>query len=146
MAEPKITQAHSAFSLSCLVEVNIRPDAERIWIVLTDAKNFLRRNSTITRIEGESREGERLRPDVPGTDRIHHSPIPQSGEPAIGHDPAPMRGGLWDRVAPCPVLDRSHRVGSKRPMMGASLEHPRSARMPRMARPRGAESQLRRET
>ena len=69
MAEPKLTQAHSAFSMSCLVEVNIRANAERIWSILIDAKNFPRWNSTITRIEGEIREGERLRLHVPGTDR-----------------------------------------------------------------------------
>src|SRR4249920_3523976 len=69
MAEPKLTQAHSVFSMSCLVEVNIRANAERIWSILTDAKNCPRWNSTITRIEGEIREGERLRLHVPGTDR-----------------------------------------------------------------------------
>jgi len=68
MTEPKITQAHGAFSMSCGVEVKIRADAERIWSILTDAKNFPRWNSTITWIEGEIRDGERLRLHVPGTD------------------------------------------------------------------------------
>jgi hypothetical protein len=69
MAEPKIIKAHGAFSMSCLVEINIRASAENIWRILTDAKDFPRWNSMITRIEGEIRDGEKLRLHVPGTDR-----------------------------------------------------------------------------
>jgi hypothetical protein len=36
---------------------------------LTDAEGFPRWNSTVTRIEGDIREGERLRLHVPGTNR-----------------------------------------------------------------------------
>jgi hypothetical protein len=36
---------------------------------LTDAEGFPRWNSTITRVGGDIREGERLRLHVPGTDR-----------------------------------------------------------------------------
>ena len=68
MTEPKITQAHSVFAMSCWVEVNIRAKAERIWGLLTDAKVFPSWNSTVTGIEGHIREGERLRLRVPGTD------------------------------------------------------------------------------
>ena len=46
-----------------------RANAERIWALLTDAKGFPRWNSTVTSIEGQIREGERLRVHVPGTDR-----------------------------------------------------------------------------
>ena len=70
MKETKISQTHSAFSMSCRVEVNIQAKAERIWTLLTDARNFSRWNATVTDIEGEIREGERLRIHVPGTDRI----------------------------------------------------------------------------
>ena len=69
MTEPKITQAQGALSMSCLVEVNIRAKAESIWSILTDAKNFPKWNAMITRIEGEIRDGEKLRLHVPGTDR-----------------------------------------------------------------------------
>ena len=69
MEEPEITQTHSAFSMSCRVEVNIRAEAETIWSLLTDAKGFPRWNSTVTSIEGQIKEGERLRLHVPGTDR-----------------------------------------------------------------------------
>jgi hypothetical protein len=69
MKDPKVTQARSAFSLSCRVEVNIGASAERIWSLLIDAKDFPRWNSTVTKIEGEIREGEKLVLHVPGTDR-----------------------------------------------------------------------------
>jgi len=69
MMEPKITQAHTAFSMSCLVEINIRAKAVSLWRILTDAKDFPRWNSMITRIEGEIRDGEKLCLHVPGTDR-----------------------------------------------------------------------------
>jgi hypothetical protein len=69
MGDPKISQTHNAFSLSCRVEVRIRAKAEHIWSLLTDAKDFPRWNSTVSSIEGHIREGERLRLHVPGTDR-----------------------------------------------------------------------------
>jgi hypothetical protein len=69
MKEPKITQAHGVFSMACGVELNIRAPAERIWNLLTDAKGFPRWNSTVTRVDGQIREGEQLRLHVPGTDR-----------------------------------------------------------------------------
>src|SRR6185369_11569572 len=69
MNEPAVTQTRSTFSLVCGVEVNIRASAESIWRLLTDAKGFPRWNSTVTGIDGEIREGERLQLRVPGTDR-----------------------------------------------------------------------------
>jgi hypothetical protein len=69
MDEPTITQVRRTFSLACAVAVNIRASATAVWSLLTDAEGFPRWNSTVTRIEGEIREGERLRLHVPGTDR-----------------------------------------------------------------------------
>jgi hypothetical protein len=69
MTEPKVTRRRSAFSLACGVEVNIGAGAERVWSLLTDAKSFPRWNSTVSGIEGEIREGARLRLHVPGTNR-----------------------------------------------------------------------------
>lgn len=57
------------FSLACRVEIDIESRPARIWTLLTDAKNFPRWNSTVTAIDGEIREGQRLRIHVPGTDR-----------------------------------------------------------------------------
>jgi hypothetical protein len=70
MNEPSFTQTSSAFAMTCGVKVNIRANAEIVWSLLTDAKGFSRWNSTVTGIEGEIREGERLRLHVPGTSRI----------------------------------------------------------------------------
>ena len=69
MNDPKITQQHEAFSVSCSVEVNIRARAESIWRLLTDADDFPRWNTTVVGIQGQIREGGRLRVRVPGTER-----------------------------------------------------------------------------
>ena len=69
MDEPRVTQASGSFSLMCRVEVDIRASAQTIWSLLTDAQGFPRWNSTVAGIEGQIREGERLRLRVPGEDR-----------------------------------------------------------------------------
>jgi len=69
MSEPKVTQTHRVFLIVCGVEVNIRANVEVLWALLTDAKGFPRWNSTVSGIEGQIREGERIRLSVPGTDR-----------------------------------------------------------------------------
>jgi hypothetical protein len=67
--EPKITQTRGALSMACGVEVNIRAKPERIWSLLTDAEDFPRWNSTVSKIEGQIRDGGQLRLHVPGTAR-----------------------------------------------------------------------------
>jgi hypothetical protein len=69
MNEPKVIQTRGAFSMLCSVEVNIRASAQEIWRLLTDAKGFPRWNSTVASIEGEIRDGERLRISVPASTR-----------------------------------------------------------------------------
>ncbi len=69
MNQPRFSQTHSTFAMVCGVEVNIRSGAQEIWRLLADAPGFPRWNSTVTRIEGQIREGERLRLHVPGTAR-----------------------------------------------------------------------------
>jgi hypothetical protein len=75
MKESKVTKADAAFSMACGVEVNIRATSEHIWSLLTDAKSFPRWNSTVTRIDGEIREGEKLRLHVPGMDRTFNPKV-----------------------------------------------------------------------
>lgn len=70
MSTARITQAGDAFSLVCRVEANIHAKAERVWSVLTNAKDFSRWNSTVASIEGEIRDGARIRLRVPGSDRV----------------------------------------------------------------------------
>ena len=69
MNEPKFTGTRTAFAMVCGVEVNIRASASAIWSILTDANGFPRWNSTVTKIEGQIRDGQRLRLHVPGTNR-----------------------------------------------------------------------------
>jgi len=64
-----VTQSRGVLSMTCRVALIIRAPAARIWGLLTDANGFPRWNSTVTRVEGQIREGERLRLHVPGTDR-----------------------------------------------------------------------------
>jgi hypothetical protein len=70
MPTAKIIQTRGLFSMTCRVEVNILAAADRIWNVLTDAAGFPRWNTTVSRIDGQIREGERLRLHVPGSDRV----------------------------------------------------------------------------
>jgi len=69
MNVPKILQTRSTFSLVCGVEVNIRASPQTLWGLLTDAKGFPRWNSTVTGIDGQIAEGEKLTLHVPGTSR-----------------------------------------------------------------------------
>jgi hypothetical protein len=70
MKTATITQARGVFWMSCRVELTIRARAGTLWHLLTSAKDFPRWNSTVTSVEGQIREGERLRVRVPGTDRV----------------------------------------------------------------------------
>jgi hypothetical protein len=69
MNVPKISQTRSTFSLVCGVEVNIRASPQTVWGLLTDAKGFPRWNSTVTGIDGQIAEAEKLTLHVPGTSR-----------------------------------------------------------------------------
>jgi hypothetical protein len=69
MDEPTFSQATRTLAMTCSVEVRIRADAQSVWRLLTDAKGFPRWNSTVTKIDGDIREGERIRLHVPGTSR-----------------------------------------------------------------------------
>lgn len=70
MSTPHVTLDKQFFSLSCSVEVIIGASAERVWAILTNAKDYGRWNSTVARVEGEIVEGGRLKIHVPGTTRI----------------------------------------------------------------------------
>jgi hypothetical protein len=67
--DTRFTRTSGIFAMTCRVEVSIAATAEIVWSLLTDAKGFSRWNSTVTDIEGDIREGERLRLHVPGTNR-----------------------------------------------------------------------------
>jgi len=67
--EIEYSQVKNIFSMTCRVEVAIHAKAENIWRLLTNAKGFSNWNSTVTAIDGEIREGQRIRIHVPGTAR-----------------------------------------------------------------------------
>ena len=64
-----ITQSRGVFSMACRVALNIHASAAAHLGLLTEANGFPRWNSTVTRVEGQIRDGERLRVHVPGTNR-----------------------------------------------------------------------------
>ena len=66
----RITKTRNVFSMTCRVDVRIKAEAARVWGLLTDAKDFPRWNSTVASIDGEIRDGARLKIHVPGSDRV----------------------------------------------------------------------------
>jgi hypothetical protein len=83
MSRPTITQANGTFWLTCRAEIDIQAGQESVWDILTDADAYSRWNSTISRVEGQIREGERLRLHVPGTSRTF-APTVRDVVPAVG--------------------------------------------------------------
>ena len=69
MTEAKFTQEDHALAMTCAVEIEIDARPGVIWNLLTDAVGFPRWNSTVTGIDGEIRDGARIRLHVPGTRR-----------------------------------------------------------------------------
>lgn len=69
MEKTRFVQVKRTFSMVCQVKIIIQAKPDVIWALLTDAKGFERWNSTVRGIEGQIREGERIRIHVPGTRR-----------------------------------------------------------------------------
>src|ERR1700722_13459804 len=69
MTGPRIAQARGTFSMSCLVEVNIRANADNIWNLLTDATDFPRWNSN-----GHPHRGSNPRRRATPASRSRHRP------------------------------------------------------------------------
>jgi hypothetical protein len=65
----EFAQVKSTFAMTCRVETDIQAKAESIWNLLTNAKGFPSWNSTVSAIEGNIKEGERIRIHVPGSNR-----------------------------------------------------------------------------
>lgn len=86
MSALRFTQTKSALSMTCRIETAIGAPAAIVWRLLTDASGFPRWNSTVSAIEGEIREGERIRIHAPGTK--------QTFTPKVS-DVAPERRMLW---------------------------------------------------
>ncbi|HUJ14490.1 MAG TPA: SRPBCC domain-containing protein [Thermoanaerobaculia bacterium] len=91
-----ITKTRGMFLLGCRAEIGIRAEAERIWDLLTDAKNYPNWNSMVLGIDGTIREGQRLRIRVPGTGRtfspIVRDLVPNRRMKWVGGVPGVFRG------------------------------------------------------
>lgn len=62
---PRAVQEKAAFRMSCAVECRIGASPERVWALLTNAADFPRWNSTVTKIDGTIQLGEKLALQVP---------------------------------------------------------------------------------
>ena len=59
------TKTGRTFRMECVIHIDIHATPARIWALLTDAAGFSRWNSTVSRIDGEIREGSVLSLEVP---------------------------------------------------------------------------------
>ena len=61
---PRVTRTSRTFRIECAAAIEIRASPQRLWSLLTNAADFPRWNSTVTRITGTIAEGERLALEV----------------------------------------------------------------------------------
>lgn len=59
----------STFRMECRVAITIAAPPEKVWALLTDAAGFARWNTTVTSIEGTIALGERVKIEVPISER-----------------------------------------------------------------------------
>lgn len=64
MTTARTTQTSRAFRLECATEITVHAPPARIWWLLTNAADFPRWNSTVTRITGPIEQGTRLAVEV----------------------------------------------------------------------------------
>ena len=50
----------STFRMECRVSINIHATPEKLWLLLTNAADFPRWNSTVTSVKGSIAHGEKL--------------------------------------------------------------------------------------
>lgn len=88
----KASKTKTAFKMEVSVGISIAAKPEKIWALLTDAANFPKWNSTVTGIEGQIAEGQKIKVRVPITDRVFNLKV-------SGLDPA-KRMAWSDGFAP----------------------------------------------
>jgi uncharacterized protein YndB with AHSA1/START domain len=79
--KPTATKTASTFRMTCAVRCTIRAQPERVWALLTDAKDFPRWNSTVTSIEGSIAHNQTLALKVPAAPGRTFKPKVTSFEP-----------------------------------------------------------------
>src|SRR6185295_8062576 len=91
--EAKATKTGSAFRMDCAINTTIHASPDQIWALLTDAAGFASWNSTVTSIEGQIAEGQRLKLKVPTAEGRVFKPKVSNVEPG--------RSMIWsDGMAP----------------------------------------------
>ena len=60
----KATRTSRTFRMECATAIDVRATPQRVWSLLTNAADFPRWNSTVTRITGTIAPGERLALEV----------------------------------------------------------------------------------
>ena len=88
----KATRTKSAFKMEISVGIHIAARPEKIWALLTDAANFPKWNSTVSSIEGQIAEGQKIKVRVPISDRVFNLKV-------TGLDPG-KRMAWSDGIAP----------------------------------------------
>ncbi len=63
-------KSKTAFKMEVSVGVTIAAKPEKIWALLTDAAGFPKWNSTVTSIEGQIAEGQKIKVRVPVSTRV----------------------------------------------------------------------------
>jgi hypothetical protein len=69
MDQPTFSQIDTAMSRTCRVQTVMRAAPEVVWALLTNAEAYPSWSTTIVRVEGHVKDGERLRLHVKGTHR-----------------------------------------------------------------------------
>lgn len=59
--QPQVTQTETTFRRACAVRCDVHASAEALWAMLTNAAEYPTWSSTVTSLEGDIREGQRLK-------------------------------------------------------------------------------------
>jgi hypothetical protein len=81
-SEPKASKSSSTFRMECGVALDIRAPAQKIWALLSNAQDFPRWNSTVTRLDGEIALGNQLKLEVPISKRTFSPRVSELNAPA----------------------------------------------------------------
>lgn len=96
--KPTVENEQTTFSMACRVRATVNAKPETVWALLTDAARFPSWNSTVTKIEGQIADGQKLKLTVPSSPGRTFSPkvaIVEQGKQMVWSDGfAPMFKGV----------------------------------------------------
>ena len=105
-ATGRADRTRTTFRLEYAVAIDIAAPPARIWSLLTNAEDFPRWNSTVTRIEGRIAEGEKIAVRVPISERVFKLAV---------RGVEPERRMVWsDGMAPMFKGERTFTLESKK--------------------------------